>query len=372
MVAPMHDALVVAIGVGVSVSACSPGLSSNDKITVPNPFDMPDARPGVPPPADESNFRKLLASDLTSGGLWFPGADCQAQFGRAGVIGPESYDAFARCVATLHLRPTGRVHWLDDASVLTDDAGFEIEAHVADGKLDYIGFAGRAPGMPDLPTITPTTLESLRTAGAPTDTISADEADNAKPSRLRDNKPFGEYVRICLDETGALRTVMPGAAADPRAAAAFARVVRTWKFQPFVVAGTPTAVCAITSLEYPAPPRPPTPRLPKPPALSKAGNLVYNVSPTDLKLERVQGEKAVVPDDKDKIRLKNRRLIGSFKLCVDEMGRYEKGTILKSTEVPRYDAKLARAIMAWRYRPYLVDGKAIPFCTAATFIYTQK
>jgi hypothetical protein len=26
----------------------------------------------------------------------------------------------------------------------------------------------------------------------------------------------------------------------------------------------------------------------------------------------------------------------------------------------------------WRYKPYLVNGKAVPVCTAVTFIYSQK
>jgi hypothetical protein len=27
---------------------------------------------------------------------------------------------------------------------------------------------------------------------------------------------------------------------------------------------------------------------------------------------------------------------------------------------------------AWKYRPFMVNGKAVPVCTAVTFIYTQS
>ena len=45
--------------------------------------------------------------------------------------------------------------------------------------------------------------------------------------------------------------------------------------------------------------------------------------------------------------------------------------LLESTGLPRYDARIARAMMAWIDKPYVVDGVAIPVCSAATFIYTQ-
>lgn len=331
-----------------------------------------DARPGVPPPADEAGFRALLAGDVTSGGLWFPDPGCQSQFGRAGTIAPEAYDAFARCVATLHLRPTERKHWLSDASIVTDDAGFEIEAHVVDGKLDHIGFAGRAPGMPEVPTITPATLESLRVGGDPRDSITADEANVALPP----GKPgwtFTEYVRVCLDETGAVRHALPGNTTGPRSAAAFNRVVRTWKFRPFTVAGTPIPACAITALQYPAPAAAPQRRLPKPPELSKAGNFVYLVPPGEMNGRRLRGTKLVVPDDEDKIRARKMgRLIGTFKLCVDETGKYERGILIGSTGLAGYDAKIARALMQWEYKPVIHEGKAVPVCVVVTFIYTQR
>ena len=45
---------------------------------------------------------------------------------------------------------------------------------------------------------------------------------------------------------------------------------------------------------------------------------------------------------------------------------------LKSTGFPPYDQKIINTIRGeWRYRPFMVNGKAAPVCTAVTFIYSQ-
>jgi hypothetical protein len=44
---------------------------------------------------------------------------------------------------------------------------------------------------------------------------------------------------------------------------------------------------------------------------------------------------------------------------------------LKTTGFPAYDQKIGREIHTWRYRPFWVDGRPQPVCTAVTFIYSQ-
>jgi hypothetical protein len=40
--------------------------------------------------------------------------------------------------------------------------------------------------------------------------------------------------------------------------------------------------------------------------------------------------------------------------------------------LPRYDAQIGHAILAWRYEPFVIDGKALPVCKGVHFIYTQR
>lgn len=353
----------------LTLAACG-GVTANTPSATPDPSPArQEVRPGVPPASDEAALRAQLAGEVRNAGLWFADDACRAQFGKPGVVAPDAFDAFARCVAGLHLRPTGRAHWLDDSVVLTDDAGFELEARVVAGKLAYIGFAGRAPGMPDLPTITPEALEALRAGGDPRATVS----DAVATSLARDtpNPQLTEHLRVCLDAAGTVTTVVPSTATTVESAKAFTAIARTWNFRPFTADNAPLPVCAIAAFRYPA--GAPEPRLPKPPALSKAGNIVYTISPRDLEHERVAGDRVVVPDDGEMTRVrdeKQSRVVGVFQLCLDEGGRHESAAVVKSTGLPRYDAKIVKALTKWRYRPHLADGVPVPVCTAITFIYS--
>jgi hypothetical protein len=348
---------------GVVLGACA-GKST----TTPDQPVRPVRKLVPAPPTDQAGFRRLLVGDVVNGGLWFVDAACREQFLQPGPVPAAAFDAFAACVAGLKLRATGRIDGLDDTSVLTDDNGFEIEAHVVGGKLDFIGYSGRAPGAPDLPTITPKTLESLRTGGDPNATISEAEA---KTIPSNPNNEHTEHLRLCLSETGELASITPaGTVTSPTSLNAYTAIARTWKFRPFTVGGKAINACAIIGFQYPeSPPNPDRDLLPRP-LRSKAGNVIYKVKPSDV--TQMSGAKMVFPDDEDKVLLRNgSRTVGSFKLCLDEQGRYESGTLLKSTGLARYDAKIARTMMAWTYQPYVLDGVAVPVCFVLTFVYSQ-
>jgi len=117
-----------------------------------------------------------------------------------------------------------------------------------------------------------------------------------------------------------------------------------------------------------APPPPPPP--PPPPAPPQ------NVPPTLLEGSRIAGEKQISPDDVTKTEIQRSgkdKIIGSFKLCLTAEGAINNVTMLKSTGFPAYDSKITSKMRGeWRYKPYMVNGKAVPVCTAVTFIYSQK
>ena len=108
-----------------------------------------------------------------------------------------------------------------------------------------------------------------------------------------------------------------------------------------------------------------------------------NIPPSELDKLRIKGEKNIVPDEVDKLAIEGAtrlsgeagtavRVIASIKMCVDRTGKVSHARVLKSSGYPGYDHKLQTEIMGWEYRPYEVDGTAVPVCTAVTFIYTQK
>jgi len=116
-----------------------------------------------------------------------------------------------------------------------------------------------------------------------------------------------------------------------------------------------------------APPPPPPP--PPPPAPPK------NVPPTLLEGQRIAGNKMIIPNDVTKTEIQRSgkdRIIGSYKLCITTDGNISSIKQLKSTGFGAYDSKILAEMHNWRYRPYLVNGRAVPVCTAVTFVYTQK
>jgi len=88
------------------------------------------------------------------------------------------------------------------------------------------------------------------------------------------------------------------------------------------------------------------------------------------------GEKNIVPDDVTKTEISRSgkdKLIGSYKLCITADGNIKSVNQLKSTGFPAYDSKIQTTIRGeWRYRPFMVNGKAVEVCTAVTFIYSQR
>jgi protein TonB len=116
-----------------------------------------------------------------------------------------------------------------------------------------------------------------------------------------------------------------------------------------------------------APPPPPPP--PPPPAPPQ------NVAPATLEASRIAGNKNIEPTDVTKTEIQRSgksKVIGSFKLCLSLEGVISAVSMLKSTGFPAYDQTIMSRMRAeWRYRPFMVNGKAVPVCTAVTFIYSQ-
>jgi hypothetical protein len=98
-----------------------------------------------------------------------------------------------------------------------------------------------------------------------------------------------------------------------------------------------------------------------------------NVPPTLLEGSRIAGDKSITPNaaTRDEIRKSGKdKVVGTFKLCIDTTGAPISISKLKSTGFEGYDRDIDAGMKAWRYRPYLVNGKRAPVCTAVTFIYS--
>ncbi len=73
----------------------------------------------------------------------------------------------------------------------------------------------------------------------------------------------------------------------------------------------------------------------------------------------------MVRDGKDQVR-------GTFKLCVSRGGRVDDIQLIQSTGYAAYDGELTRAMQAWTFRPYLVNGAPAPMCTVKVVLFRLK
>jgi protein TonB len=93
-----------------------------------------------------------------------------------------------------------------------------------------------------------------------------------------------------------------------------------------------------------------------------------------IEAQRISGEKDIQPpnDVNVAIRRAGQRVVGVIKMCLTGGGTVSTLKVLKSTGFPGYDNKIKSKMREWKYRPFMVNGKAVPVCTSVTFIYTPQ
>jgi hypothetical protein len=97
----------------------------------------------------------------------------------------------------------------------------------------------------------------------------------------------------------------------------------------------------------------------------------HTAPPSALESLRKKQTGNIAPDDATRAAIAKvgKRVIGSFKMCLDERGRVAQIKPLKPTGFPGYDATIEAAMRTWTFEPFAPGGKPAPVCTAYTFIY---
>jgi hypothetical protein len=264
---------------------------------------------------------------------------------------------------------------------MTYAPGFEIEARVTQelsgARLTWIGFEARRGDAEDLPMITAPALEALRIDGDPTGPLDAGAGSVLLVDREHD--VAFTWIKLCLDETGGVRSAHPYQTTSEVASRAFVAAASAWHFRPFTIDSHAIAACAMVRMAYPPQRAPKDETLPLPPPPSREGKrepIVFAPGFSGAKFvegKRIQGTKFIVPDIETRKAMKARRLdivTGSFRICLDVAGHVEQVVPLRSTGFAAYDRKLLAAMSQWVYSPYLAGGEAVPVCTAVTFVYS--
>jgi TonB family protein len=107
------------------------------------------------------------------------------------------------------------------------------------------------------------------------------------------------------------------------------------------------------------------------PAPAPARPKVPDVAVEDL---RIAGVRDIQPDIKDAVDIARRQevVVSVVRMCVDREGVPRRLSIQKQTRYPAYDHKIVRRMNNWRFRPLVIEGKVVPFCTSVTFVYRPR
>ncbi len=134
--------------------------------------------------------------------------------------------------------------------------------------------------------------------------------------------------------------------------------------------------------EVTAPAPPPAPAIKLPPIASDAAALPLvpaapqTVTAATLDANRIAGDKRIGPDEFTMTAMSRSgedKLVGIYKVCIAAEGSVTGVSQLKSTGFAAYDAKILNTIHKdWRYRPFVINGKATAVCTTLRFMYSQK
>ena len=364
---------------------------------------------------DAKAIAPLLRKQGMFVGMWFPDAACTKRFGKAKKLKKAAdINALAGCLAKLELQPTTRKSQFQNGALLTYAPGIEVEIAVEHGDVYYAGYVHHADHKQrEVPTLTAQAFEALRRSGS-TNVDAAVEAKLAPEVSKRNGTQVAAWIEVCLDSKGKTKMAVSEATTSEIGKVVLAATA-DWTFQPF---GKGVPVCSHSLVTYPAAKAPKTEVLPfahnipatfeiddegveggvvggveggvagewvpgvgwadaqlPPPPPPPPSAPPQNVPPTLLEGNRIAGNKVIVPDDKTKEAIaasQKDKIIGSFKMCVDPTGVVTTVSQLKSTGFPAYDSKIKSEMMTWAYRPYMVNGKAVPVCTAVTFIYSQR
>lgn len=323
---------------------------------------------------DPAAIAAQLDAEVQLGGLWFADPACHARFA-APVRVASSDPALARCLAALPVARSLREHPLVWIAVLAQPSGLELEIAFAprvDGpRVRWLGYAGRR-SRDTAPSVTQAALEAHRTTPLAFD-------DDAARARLTaalaaDREPVADaWFAVCVDATGAVTSVEPRRGASPAIDDELAAALRRTRYRPFVLAGQPTAVCALTRVQFPptAPPPPDATRFPFPVPASDEDRLLVGARA----LRRARDTPPLIPDVDARAwiaRQRVRRFESAFWICVSPRGAVTDARVLEPSGVPRFDDQIAAALRSWRYLPHVRAGRAVEACTVVRFVYRQE
>ena len=143
--------------------------------------------------------------------------------------------------------------------------------------------------------------------------------------------------------------------------------------QPSVVAEAPVAapVAAVAAPAAPPPVETPTPApAPRPAPVAEAPHVIQ---PAQLRALRVAGSDQIDAPEVVQTQMlhdEHKKTSATVKVCIGTAGEITHASLLKSSGYTAFDDHLVASVHGWRYKAHTVDGRAVPACSAVTFVYS--
>ncbi|MEO8842868.1 MAG: hypothetical protein ABI591_10620 [Kofleriaceae bacterium] len=310
---------------------------------------------------DAKTVESLVALPLRSEKMRFTGEPCRKFWGVAVLVHSTELPAFVDCIASQ--RVTAVTAGGDAKVDAIYGPGFPLVIGFdADDKVSALTSASE-PGSKPL-RIEPSTFASHV---AKFSRVITPSATTKRTLDSRGAESVQAELSLCVDETGA--TVPVATVADPALKPYeqdVADAARSWTVEPFKLDGKPQLACATYIVGSSAA------ALDQPVQVAIAAG---SIESRLLEPLRIRGSKVILPDAPTKTKIAetaSRRVIASFKLCLDDKGAPHGITVIKPSGYDAYDQKIMREMANWAYKPYVVAGSAVPVCTAITFVYSME
>jgi protein TonB len=97
-----------------------------------------------------------------------------------------------------------------------------------------------------------------------------------------------------------------------------------------------------------------------------------NVAQAMLEGSRIAGDKNITLSDPNLVMLRNQgvsKMTVKAQMCLDAGGLPRSVDFKQSSGYPEIDARIKGEMNKWKYRPYVVAGKAVPVCFIVIFNY---
>ncbi|HEU0034600.1 MAG TPA: hypothetical protein VFQ53_28445 [Kofleriaceae bacterium] len=314
---------------------------------------------------DVEAVKRNIEIPLEATEIRFVDPKCTSAFtGKATMIEDHELAAFVGCLADIGIATTPVL----DSGVTTYGPGALLRLSVRDGKISAMTSVDNEDGTFMLvPEVFASHVRGYRPVIVPGAALKK-TIDASSDARVL------ATVIVCVDRKGKLDAVDVQVDGDAAYEKTVRAAVKAWAIRPFTVGKVAVPACAGLHVGYPesrlAATTPPPPPPPAPPVSTPATTTLRHVAPNAL--ERLVGDPAIVPDDATKHAMRDAgatRVIASFKLCIDVAGAVTRVETIKTSSFETYDRTLIRAMRQWKYRPYQIDGKVVPVCTAVTFVY---